>query len=174
MSTMRFRSRRWPLAPALLCGALLVAAGTASGAPAKAPIDVINFRVGFTSNTENNVFKIGSWTPVWIQLSAGDERFSGYLELTVPDDDGTPTVVHQPVELGAKEDMRVIAYTRPGSVDPEFGIRLYDPSRRYRSRLFDGKAMTQGSSAGSGISALRADQTLLLTLGKPQGVDMIP
>lgn len=162
---MQLRPRRWPLAA--VGAAVLALAGTASGAPAKPPIEVENIRAGFSNNSQNNVFKIGSWTPVWVQVRAGDERFSGFMELTVPDDDGTMTAVRQAIDVGPGESQRFTTYTRPGTHDPDFGIRLYDPTRRIRMPRVAGSSLAR-------FDALRADETLLLTLGKPQGVELIP
>src|SRR6516164_8791933 len=58
-------------------------------------IEVENIRVGFDSSLSikgaSNSFKIGTWTPVWVQLRAGNVRFKGLMHLLVADDDGTPT-----------------------------------------------------------------------------------
>ncbi len=162
---MQPRLRRWPFA--VVCGIVLACAGAVSGAPAKPPIEVENLRVGFSNNSQNNVFKVGAWTPVWVQLRGGDERFSGVIELTVPDDDGTATLVRQPIDIGANEGQRLTLYTRPGTVDPDFGIRLIDPKRRIRTPLISGASLAK-------FDELRSDDSLILTLGKPQGVELIP
>jgi len=68
--------------------ALLVLSTTAapSSRAADPEVTVENIRVGF-----NNLYKLGQWTPVSVDLKAGAQRFTGALELVVPDDDGTPT-----------------------------------------------------------------------------------
>jgi hypothetical protein len=48
----------------------------------------------------------------------GTERFSGTLEVVVPDDDGTPTSFRQVVDVGARQSQRVTTYARPGSNTP--------------------------------------------------------
>ena len=78
----------------------------------------------------SNSFKIGTWTPVWVQLRGGSERFSGFMEVIVADDDGTPTSFRMPVEVGANQSERFTAYVRPGSREPEFTIRLLDQNGR--------------------------------------------
>src|SRR6516164_2150602 len=68
-------------------------------------IEVENIRVGFDSSLSmkgaSNSFKVGTWTPVWVQLRAGNERFTGLMHLVVADDDGTPTAYQLPVDVGA-------------------------------------------------------------------------
>ncbi len=119
----------------LLCLAFLIAATMLGGGRASAyaapPVEVQNVRVGFGSV---NTFKIGAWTPVWVQLGAGPERFSGFIDLVVPDDDGIPTSYRQTVELGPHQSQRLTAYGRPGGRDTEFTIRLFDSQGRRSAR----------------------------------------
>ncbi len=122
-------------------------------------------RVGFVSGSQNNLCKVGSWTPVWVQLRAGDERFSGIMEVVVPDDDGTPTAIRQVVEVGAREPavhhLRASRDERSRVHDP--APRPARPAARERGRLV--------AAAGRRDAP---DETLLLTLGQPQGVEGIP
>jgi hypothetical protein len=144
--------------------------GAVLGAPARPPIEVENLRVGFGSaihDDRNNLCKVGTWTPVWVQLRAGDERFTGAMEVVVADDDGTPTTVRQTINLAAGESQRVVAYTRPGTIDPAFDIRVIDLSRKHRT------VRVEGASLLKGLNAIPANNTLILTLGKPQGVEAI-
>ena len=140
--------------------------GAVRAAPPRA-IEVENLRVGFTSNTQNNLFKLGAWTPVRVQLRAGNERFSGWMEVVVPDDDGTPTAFRQVVDVAANSSARFTTYARPGTVDPEFTVRLLDEHGRRRAPDFNGAAMAK-------LDPIRPDEMLLLALGRPQGVDLIP
>lgn len=162
---MQPRLGRWPLAAVVTLAAVLPA--TVWGAPKRPPIEVENLRVGFTTGSSNNLFKVGAWTPVWVQLKAGDERFTGSMELVVPDDNDTPTAVHQAIDLAPGESQRFTTYTRPGTIDPDFDIRLSDPGRRLRMPRVAGTSIAK-------FDGIRADETLVLTLGKPQGVELIP
>jgi hypothetical protein len=151
-------------------GLMMTLAGVVSApALAAAPraIEVENLRVGFTSNTRSNLFKLGTWTPVWVQLRAGAERFAGVMEVIVPDDDGTPTAFRQFVDVAPHSSERFTTYARPGSGDPDFTIRLLD--RRGRRRAPD----VSGASVAK-LDPLRPDEMLLITLGRPQGVEIIP
>ncbi len=91
-------------------------------------------RVGFDASLStlkaSNSFKIGTWTPVWVQLRGGSEPWSGFMEVSVADDDGTPTAFRMPVAVGANQSERFTAYARPGSRQPEFTIRLLDQNGR--------------------------------------------
>ena len=86
----------------------------------------VGFDASFSTLKSSNSFKIGTWTPVWVQLRGGSEAWSGLMELSVADDDGTPTAYQMPVAVGANQSERFTAYARPGSRQPEFTIRLLD------------------------------------------------
>lgn len=162
---MQPRLGRWPLAAVVALAIILPA--NVWGAAKRPPIEVENLRVGFTTGSSNNLFKVGAWTPVWVQLKAGDQRFTGSMELVVPDDNDTPTAVHQAIDLAPGESQRFTTYTRPGTIDPDFDIRLSDPNRKVRIPRVAGTSLAK-------FNAIRADETLVLTMGKPQGVDLIP
>jgi hypothetical protein len=128
--------------------------------------EVENLRVGFASNAQNNLFKVGAWTPVEVQIRGGNEPFSGTMEVEVPDDDGTATSFRTNVDVPASQSVRVVAYARPGSRDPSFVIRLYDQRGRRR-------VQAEGANLAT-LSAVMPDETMLLTLGKPSGVEQVP
>ncbi len=163
---MRLRQGRWlvPLAAVVFLG---VASGPASAAPP--PVEVENLRVGFTSAAKNNLnlFKIGAWTPVWVQLRAGAEGFLGYLDVVAPDDDGTPTVFRQSIQVPVGQSRRFISYARPGTRDPEFTVRVLDRTGRHPLDV-------NTINTGAQLAPIEADDLLLITLGKPLGVEMIP
>src|ERR1700720_3261419 len=65
---------------------LLVGAPTAAVAQRSRGVEVENMRVGFDASMalkSPNAFKIGTWTPVWVQLRGGSERYSGIMEVSV-------------------------------------------------------------------------------------------
>lgn len=129
-------------------------------------IQLENLRVGFASAQQNNLFKIGAWTPVWLQFRGGAEPFSGLLEISVPDDDGTPTFFRQAITIPAGANVRAVTYARPGTRDPNFMIRLFDENGR---RKFE----VDGSNAAQ-LGPMGADETLFITLGRPSGVEQVP
>jgi hypothetical protein len=133
-------------------------------------VEVENMRVGFDaamSLKSSNAFKIGRWTPVWVQLRGGSERYSGIMEVSVADDDGTPTTFSMPVEVGANQSQRFTAYARPGSRQPEFTVRLLDQQGRRVGGASQETAMPQPPES------IMPDESLILTMGRPQGVETI-
>ncbi len=145
---------------------LALAGGTWQGAfGAPHPAEIQNVQIGLGAG---NAFKIGCWTPVRVQIKAVDQRLSCFMELVVPDDDGTPTSFRQPVELGPGETTRVTAYARPGGRDTEFTIRLLD--RQGRRLLEAPQSLTMPTAP----NVIMPDEKLILTLGQPQGVDQLP
>jgi hypothetical protein len=134
-------------------------------------IEVENVRVGFDSSLSlkggSNSFKVGTWTPFWIQLRAGNERFRGLLHLVVADDDGTPNSYQVPVDVGAKESERVTAYARPGSRDPEIMIRLFDEKGRLAAEIPEAVLFRDPP-----VASMPAETTIL-SLGRPNGLDGI-
>lgn len=127
-------------------------------------LEIESVRVGFGSG---NVFRIGSWTPVWIQLRGGSERFSGFLDCVVPDDDGVATSYRLAVELGPRQSERYTAYARPGGRGTEFVIRLLDSEGRRLAEVPEARTMPVPPTS------LMPDEMLILTLGQPMGVDQI-
>src|SRR5262245_14324018 len=122
------RSRRHRLG--VLALGILALAAVAAGATsvrAESVIEVENLRIGFGGT---NSYKVGEWTPVWVQIRTGATPFSGFMDLVVPDDDGIPTTYRQPVEMGPKQSQRLTAYARPGGRDTEFRVRMVDSQGR--------------------------------------------
>ena len=87
---------RFPLRPAALVGALLLAGPAAA---ADLPVRITSARVGFPSvgrdgslNPADSVCKFGAWAPVYVEFDASD-ALSGDRELVVetPDADGVMT-----------------------------------------------------------------------------------
>jgi hypothetical protein len=134
-------------------------------------VEVENMRVGFDASfstlKSSNSFKIGAWTPVWVQLRGGSEPWSGVMEVSVADDDGTPTAFYMPVAVGANQSERFTAYARPGARQPEFTIRLLDQNGRRVGEASQDTVMPQGPES------ITPNETLILTMGRPQGVESI-
>ena len=145
------RRRPAPWASAIgWAGVLLLAMG-ASVQAASRPVEVENLWLGFGSS---NSFKVGTWTPVWVQLRGGDERFEGFMEVVVADDDGTPTSYFTRVDVGAKASQRFTAYVRPGARDPDLTIRLYDRNQPAGGHRAAGRS---AAAAARGADAARDD-----------------
>lgn len=130
---------------------------------AAAPISVESVRVGFA---DKNAFKVGSWTPIRLLLKAQKEGFVGMLEVTTSDDAGTAVSVRQPVNISASQTQRVTSYFRPGGREPSLSVAFYDAANKF---------VVKYDLAGQfNYDVIGAEEVLLLTLGKPQGVELIP
>jgi len=61
--------------------------------------EIVGFRVGVSG-----AYKLGLWTPVWIQLRSGTAGAAGKLRVTLPDDEGGPySLCSDPIALSANE-----------------------------------------------------------------------
>jgi hypothetical protein len=154
---------------AAVCASLIAStwAQEVCGAPPKA--EVLNIRMGFDASLSStkaaNTFKIGTWTPVWVTLQGGAERFTGFMEVVVKDDDGTPSAYRMAVEVGPGKSERYTAYVRPGGRDPEIEVRLIDANGRRAGGALQSTVMPQAPEA------LMPNENLVLTVGHPQGVE---
>ena len=166
MRSGRLRPTQTPLSTwaAGLVFVLLLSMGQASAA---APPTVENLRIGFAGSTRNNLFKVGNWTPVWVQLKGGVDPFSGVIEIEVPDDAGVPTFFRQTVDVPAKGTSRVVSYARIGSRDPNLLIRFRDQDGKLVGQTLDGSNAVQ-------FDTILPGESLIVTLGKPQGVELVP
>jgi hypothetical protein len=159
-----------------LAGVSALALVLAAPQPARAQrgargVEVENVRVGFDASIAEarsaNSFKVGAWTPVWVQLRGGTEGFSGFMEVVVGDDDGTPGAFRMPVAVGANKSERFTAYARPGSREPEFTVRLLDA----RGRRVGGASQSMAMPVPP--DSIMPYENLILTMGRPQGVEAI-
>src|SRR5262249_55181237 len=148
---------RLPVTWLLIAATAVATAATARPASAAAParpIDVETLRAGFVAGNQGNLFKVGKWTPVWIQLRAGAARFTGVMEVVVPDDDGTPTDVRQMVDIAPGSSTRLTTYVRPGTSNPEILVRIFNQDGR---RVF-----MASSDALAKLDPIRPEEMMLL------------
>jgi hypothetical protein len=145
--------------PAFLALALTLLCTQATVQAAEPPITIENVRIGFPLGMNEGQFKVGCWTPIWVDLKSGRDPFKGYLEIEVPDDDGTPTIVQREIDLPAREFRpNIVLYTRPGSRNSEFHVRVRRPNQR----------LVASVDPASGW--LDAINRLVLTMGSTRGV----
>src|SRR5262245_37174271 len=145
-------------------GALLLAMAGPTQAASR-PVEVENLWVGLGST---NTFKVGTWTPVWVQLHGGDSRFEGFMKVVVADDDGTPTSYFTRVDVGARASQGFPAYIRPGARNPDLTIELYD---RNRNRV---ASVPQEAILPQPPTSLMPQEMMIVTMGRPQGVEAMP
>ncbi len=158
---MRLR-RSWRLA---ILPMLLLATRAGLAAPALKPIEVDNIRVGFDEK-----FKVGTWTPIWVQAHVpGVEPFDGVMEVITDDESGTPTTFSVIARVGAGESTRLIAYTRPGSTMGNITLRFIDKDGK-RKASFNLETLRPNKLPG----LIFSDDIAILALGKTQGIEMLP
>lgn len=163
--TPRATRRRLVLRLAAACWAAALFATAATPARAAGrPIEVENIWIGLGPN---NSFKVGTWTPVWIQLHAGDARFQGFIEVMVADDDGTPTSYYTRVDVAAKDTGTVTAYVRPGSRNPDLTIQLYNDARKLVATVPQELILPRPPEV------LMPHETLILSMGQPRGLESV-
>lgn len=165
---MRDRNRFWNRAgmAALAVVACLASLGGEVRAASRT-VDVENVRIGFQER-----YKVGTWTPMWVQLRGGVDGFNGVLEVVTQDEDGTPTTIRQVVQVGPAGTQRVTCYVRPGSMDPDFATLRFIDGKTGRKAAQD---VVIGNLLGSKApDSLNQEDYQILSLGRPAGVDMIP
>lgn len=161
----RRRRGRWVPGLVALGALLLLPAGVALAQTPRA-VEVENVRIGFDDR-----FKVGTWTPVRLQLRGGPVGFAGFVELVTNDADATPTTVRQTVQVAAGGSQRVTLYTRPGSLDAEMFLRFIDGKS---GRRVGPELSTFALMGNKNLTPLWAEDLSILTLGTPSGSDQIP
>lgn len=121
-------------------------------------VTIENVRPGFSGNSSLTQIKVGAWNPVWVDLKAGPARFQGFVEITTPDDNGTPTLTTRQIDLAPDSFTTTLLYVRPGSRNGEMNVRVSD-GRRDRANF-----------PGPSVDAFGAETSLVLTAGNPSGV----
>jgi hypothetical protein len=164
---MRDRSGRgWRAELAALVVATLTSLAGSTALADSRTVNVENVRVGFQER-----YKVGTWTPIWIQLKGGIDGFTGFLQVVTDDQDGTPTVMTQPVQVGPGGTQRVTAYARPGSLDPDFAKLLFIDAKTERQVIPD--IVIGNLNPSNPPDSLAQDDYQVLALGHPAGVELI-
>ena len=169
-STRFRRAANWLL---ILLVGLAGLIGLTPPAKAAAPrvVTVEDVRVGFDGR-----YKIGTWTPVYLLLRGGPDGFNGEVHAVVEDENGTPTTVRQTVQIGPAGVQRVTLYVRPGSLDLDFAtLRFLDAKTgRLAVPSLAVGTYSSGNNATIQLANLGQGDYQLVTLGHPQGVELIP
>jgi hypothetical protein len=133
---------------------VLLAAAAAPSMAAEVPAATIDdCRIGF-----DGAFKVGHWTPVWIDVAdAAAGKMS--VEITALDNDGVPVTTSRPVAA----DRPTLLYTRVGRLRSAVQVRLLDKN----GKMLDRAELTsqRGSQSASRFAALPASGQLLLQIG---------
>lgn len=157
----RAPARSWIFLALLFVG-LAPTAGTLRAQDRDFPVQVENIRVGL-----QDVYKIGTWTPVWVDLTSRQGRFTGTIDIQVPDEDGKPTHYRTPVAVDAGRGVStVVGYVRPGTRMAEITVRVVDDQGRRASV----PVRPEDLPGGKQPTSLDPSQMVLATLGNPSGV----
>lgn len=124
-------------------------------------------RAGFASD-----FKLGSWTPLEVELTGGEEPHVVMVTVTVPDGDGVPTTVatpsNRPVSLNPRQKQTVRLFIRMGQSYGSLEVKLIDEQGdTLASRVFHPGGMTTDNMLTSGLPAT---SRLLVEFGPPIGL----
>ena len=157
------RSSRKSLIRWAIVAACVLAPALAQAFPPSKGVEVENIRVGI-----NEHYKIGAWTPVWVQVRGGVEPFDGIMEVISEDESGTPNAYSVIAKVGAGETAKFTAYTRPGSPRSNFSVRFIDKDGRGR-----GGSSVETLRPNNLPQATYADEIAILALGKTAGIDLI-
>ena len=126
--------RRWWV---LTVGLAAIGIAVPSARAAGPWLEVENLRVGFASNAQNNLFKVGTWTPVGSSSGAGTSRSRGRWRSKCP-----TTTARRP-RSGPDVDV---------PAEPERAGRDLRPARLARPR-----ASPSGSTTSEAVDAPQAE-----------------
>ncbi len=97
-----------------------------------AKLQIAGVRLGF-----NNVYKLGCWTPIEVQLQGGDAAYTGAIEVITRDPDGVPTSVFtspdRPVGITPGQPAAARLFFRPGQDGSSLDIRFVDDTGHERA-----------------------------------------
>jgi hypothetical protein len=143
----------------LLFGLLLASSPVLAAGPTP-DIKIENVRVGFGDGTARSGYKVGFWTPVWIDVTAGPARFEGVMEFTAPDDNNVATTIRQPISVAANEMATIRMFTRPGSRYSEMSARVFK-NKETRSK---------DAWSGGSVESFGPETAIILTSGLTPGL----
>jgi hypothetical protein len=158
------RNLIWMLLAATLGGPL------ASAQPADVPKTespkIVEVRLGF-----DNIYKLGCWTPVEVDLVGGTQPYTGRLMITVPDSDGVPATVVSPTErpVGVQPGQLTTArmFVRVGRSMSSLRVRFLAEGKVRSERTFHAGSEPGGRYIAGGIPATNR---LLLQFGPALGL----
>ncbi len=164
-STSRVRLLRW-----FVTALAVLASSLAAPAHAQKPKDprITDVRIGF-----DGAYKLGCWTQVEVTLAAGDEPYTGAVEISVPDADGVPTSVvtppERPVGLTPGQTTTARLFVRYGQDGADMTVRFYDDrGEECAKRTFTPGVESGGQYVSTGMPATNK---LLVAFGGDRGLN---
>jgi hypothetical protein len=137
-------------------------------ASAQARPEIKSIQVGFKTATPNlqlqaedqTVFKVGLWTPVYVELFGGANGIKPsatevpYIDIETEDSEGVGTRIRVPVQVDANDTRTFLSYIKTGHRGgSEFKVTLHVNGRDLQPRVIEP------------FSSLDVDANLYLTLG---------
>jgi hypothetical protein len=160
-------SRKLPCAASLLgmacsLAALVVLTASPVFAAASDSPRIGALRVGF-----NGAYKLGCWTPVEVEITAGSTPQTAQLQLIVADSDGVPTrVSSEPISLVPNRTTSVRMFVRFGQVEGDLRGKLLVDDTVVAERVW-----LPGETDEHGFpTALPATDRLIVTVGNPLAI----
>jgi hypothetical protein len=105
---------------------------------------ISGLQVGFAG-----LYKLGCWTPLSVELTAGTEPVQGELTVTVPDGDGVPTTVSRSVTIAANNSSVVRLLVRVGKPQGPFRVRLCNTAGKQMAA----RTLAVAAETGRGVVA---------------------
>jgi hypothetical protein len=117
----------------LTCLTLLLSSAAQLRAQETANLEITAIRPGF-----NNVYKLGCWTPIEVELQGGADAYTGVVEVITRDPDGVPTSVFtprdRPVGITPGQPASARLFFRPGQDGSSVDVRFLDDTGRERAK----------------------------------------
>jgi hypothetical protein len=154
--------------PTLRLILLAILLGPASSLFAQeSPPSITGVRIGFGDN-----YKLGSWTPLEVELTGGTQPLAGIMTVTVPDGDGVPTTVatpeNRPISLEPGKRSTIRLFVRVGQNYSSLHAKFITAdSQVAASRVFYTGVMANAETLPAPLSATNR---LLVEFGPPLGL----
>jgi hypothetical protein len=136
--------------PGLECRALLAAA-----AEARPKISAV--RVGIAGH-----YKVGCWTPIWVETEAAENLADAHIAVTVVDSDAVATTASAPLQTTARAGGRptTVIYTKVGRISATIHVAMLDGKKS-----LDELTLRPGHLESQESSALPLPSTAELVVG---------
>jgi hypothetical protein len=121
--------------------------------------------LGFADN-----YKVGSWTPVEVEIKGGKEPLTGIVTVNVPDGDGVPTTVvsTRPVAIEQGKTTTSRLFVRPGQSYGSLRVQvLTTEGKEATSKTFFSGMNPGGNTIAIGLPATNR---LIVEFGPPLGL----
>jgi hypothetical protein len=148
----------------LLLAVLAVIFASRATAQDKDP-SVTAVSLGFADN-----YKVGSWTPVEVEIKGGKEPLTGIVTVNVPDGDGVPTTIAstRPVAIEPGKATTSRLFVRPGQSYGSLRVQvLTTEGKEATSKTFFSGMNSGGNTIAIGLPATNR---LIVEFGPPLGL----